>query len=229
MNEGLVRSLNTPWIPWLILLALSFSLAYIRYTDQKRFGLIIKSHFNGIVFREAVREETLFSSVTSRLLLLNSVFVGALLIGAIISFYTASLPSTTQLLYLIGAIAGYQVVKWILSSIVGWLGEVRSVQGDYKARNIFYVQTAGIFLLPFVVGYYFFPSYFQNIPLKAISIWLGIGMITVLYFIKLAQTVMQTTTIKISWYYIILYLCTLEILPLVVLFRLLVVEFRVFD
>lgn len=93
------------------------------------------------------------------------------------------------------------------------------VSGEYALIRIFATQTwiNGLFfgILLFIVGVIWslnpqFTNYLNNIFIYLIASFL---------IIRLIKVSIASLLEGISWYYIILYLCTLEILPLIVVYR----------
>lgn len=106
--------------------------------------------------------------------------------------------------------------KYIFYSISGFLFNVQSEINEY----IYYSRSGnhimGLFLLPPAVLFIFFEGLWQQILLI-------LGTLTVLLFsvISLFKGVKIITQKDFSIYYLILYLCTLEILPLLLVWRIL--------
>jgi hypothetical protein len=75
-------------------------------------------------------------------------------------------------------------------------------------------KIAGLLLIPIVIGLAYFPYG------KSILVNLGIVLITFMYLFRVKRGIqIGISKAKLSYFYLFIYLCTLEILPLAVLVR----------
>ncbi len=114
---------------------------------------------------------------------------------------------------------GYYWARKILFFFIGYFSEQPFIANEINTYNKFFYQVLGMIMIPML--------FFANFRLADSDItWLAFfynGLFLLLqitliltYLFKLVQEFRQTTQIKISGYYLFLYFCTLEILPLIV-------------
>ena len=142
----------------------------------------------------------------------TSVWANVLLWFAVVSSYALLLMTDTILFpFLFVIIAAYFGLKWSMMRFVGYIyglkEEVRSFSTDYFVI----VVVLGLLLLPMVCGRIYMPEIpglVWNILLLTMAVFVLITL-----FIKLLQIFYTGIS---SLFYIFLYLCTSEILPLLV-------------
>ena len=193
-------------------------LAWIRVSSEKYFYSLLQSTFNyqtaNRLFREkvanimhpALRLDILFFMVSGIFLLHTEHYF----------FRTLPYPDYVFLFINIGIVLLFVNGKYFLYYLTGFLFKNETETSEF----IFYLKSEnrvmGIFLLPFAV-LLFFTSNFLHLFL------LFLGIIIVLFFsiAGLFRGLKIIAKKDFSIYYMILYLCTLEILPLLIAWRIL--------
>lgn len=209
------------WVSVVIFL----TLAVIAYSRQKNnaIQIALKSFFNVRFFRQSLREETNSTIYSGRVLLINS-FVIISIVLFYFSFNISNQIENKYLLFLIllGAISSLYMVNIAIKFFISRVSGLKVIENESVRYNQFFFQVLGLFLLPGVIGLYFFPNQIAGYDLKTIAEQYIIIVIIALLLNKLIQSIFQSFEIKISWFYIFLYICTLEILPLCVGFQLII-------
>jgi len=107
-------------------------------------------------------------------------------------------------------------VKILIVKFLGHLFKVQNVANSYAGQILSFCNTLGLFLLPVIILLSF---YKQVSPLY--FIYISVGLITVFVVIRLFKGfLLGLNSSKISGIYLFMYLCTLEILPFVVITKL---------
>jgi hypothetical protein len=112
------------------------------------------------------------------------------------------------------------LVKYSVNSILAYISLNNELNKEYLFNVFIFSQTTGIILFPFVICLQFtkYPSEWFLYP--ALIIWLGF------YALRMFRGfIISVTEQNIGIIYIFLYLCALEILPLLVLTKFLLVNF----
>lgn len=94
-------------------------------------------------------------------------------------------------------------------------GEYRRLKENVQIVSMIF-QLVGIILIPLTIILMLNPVFYK------IIIYAGVAIYMVFMAVRLFRGASYAIQNKIPWYYIILYLCSLEILPLGVLYKLLV-------
>jgi len=173
-----------------------------------------------------------FPSFTSKLSRSNvSNFLPSFILGAL--FYFNSTIFTYQILTHyhrpIAGINGPLMLPVILSflfilftakiityRIVGKIFDTSNSITHYLSSASASSKAFGVLVLPIIVFLPFTEPNIQEILIKT-----GIGLFTTLYLIQLGHGIRTNFSNLLSAYYIILYLCALEILPLAILYKVL--------
>ena len=233
MNETGIPIDTISSVEWMLipLIIVLVSYAIIRHMKAGVIGDAFHQYFSFTLSNQDYKAAHGLSSRLSVALVFNSIIVISILLYKILArIITPVNPYwfyglvVCGLLILLG-------VKIAIISLVKDLSESRDVLEKAKSYNYRYYQIIGVLLLPGIVAILFFPhSTNLNIYLlgeksqnlgEVYCAFLLAGS----YVIRLSQSIIQSLGVKVSWYYIILYLCTLEILPLVVTYGLLVGKF----
>jgi hypothetical protein len=223
LSTNLRPELNLYWVSFVVL----FSFILLAYVKQKNNAIFtsFKSFFNFRFFRQAIREETNASKLYSRILLINSFIIIAIVLNHFFSdLFISSIDKegSVAFLLLLLVVFFWYGVNVLVKKIIAKVSNTEIVEKEAELYNQYFFQVLGVALLPGVVGLYFFPKeIFEYDVVKGVETYMKI-IIAVLLLNKLIQSIFQSFEIKISWFYIFLYICTLEILPLCIGFQLLV-------
>ncbi|MFH0865100.1 MAG: DUF4271 domain-containing protein [Bacteroidota bacterium] len=205
--------MNPEWIAPVILFCFVL-LATARYGWHKRMIQIFKAFFVGRLFVQLAREGGLFNERVTLFLFSSYIISFTLFLFQIINFYIGTpSSSTSSLIFFLQLLAGvslFYIFKIALFRFSGYVFKSVKEISNYVLTIFVFGQIAGILILPFLV----LLTYTKN----EINIAAGSILFSMLYvyrFFRGAVTV--TSSSKISTYYIFLYLCTLEILPLLII------------
>lgn len=120
-------------------------------------------------------------------------------------------------LYIFTLLMLYHFAMLTFIRFLGWVFNNRSLSNEAIVNLWTYNILAGLFVAPFIIATFF---------VKSFSILLIVKIITLCFvlflFVKIVRWFKILFTYRVSILYIILYLCTLEVMPLLVLYKLLV-------
>lgn len=223
LSSNLRPDFNLYWVSLIVF----FSLVLLSYVKQKNSAIFtsFKSFFYFRFFRQSIREETNASKLYSRILLINSFVIITIVIHYFLSdlfVLKYNISEFLSFLLIFFSVLIWYVANTILKSVIARISNALIVEKEAERYNQFFFQVLGIMLLPGVLGLYFFPIKVFDLELKPVVEMYIKTIIIALLLNKLIQSIFQSFEIKISWFYIFLYICTLEILPLCVGFQLLV-------
>lgn len=126
------------------------------------------------------------------------------------------LQSWGLLLALLGFLVVIFTLKFIVYRFVGWVFQVLPPTREYLFQSSVMSKAYGLILLPLVVVFPFLePEARHWIP------GIGFSVFILLYLIQIGRGVVANLRNPLSGYYIFLYLCALEILPLSILYKVL--------
>lgn len=237
MNETLIPIDKISSVEWMVvpLLFVLVSYAIIRHMQVGVIEDSFRQYFSFTLTNQDYKGAHGLSSRLSIFLALNSIIVISILIYKLL--VRVAIPIDPYLLYglIVTGVLLLLVLKLSIISMVKGISEVRDVLEKARNYNFRYYQIIGVMLLPGIIATLFFPQG-TNIKIQLFSQESqNIGelycafILIIFYVTRLFQSIRESLGVKVSWYYIILYLCTLEILPLVVTYRLLVGKFLMFN
>lgn len=207
-------TLYEEWMLLVFLLVL-LNIAYVRIAYQRRMQRLFDSILRVQILRQVMREELVFSHRASILLFLNFCLLAGL--TTYLAFRWASFPLPFDqgwmnfMVFALG-IALLYYGKLMLSRILRWVLQDSGLIREYLFEVFLINKVAGIFILPLVVGMAFL-NLSQVGWLFIASCVLGLA----LFGYRIMQGLILSSAHAVSRVYIILYLCTLEILPLYLL------------
>lgn len=195
------------------LILLGFSKAF----SSGRFKQTIKAIVNYGVAQEITREEKVFFHSVNILLTIIHIFLISLFIYQVkdVIFYsqTGMYPFVYYLL-IVGFILAMYLIKYIFSLILFFIFEDVSISSEYIFNISLYNNLLGVLLIP-ILGL----AYFSSLDFYFILYYLALPTLLATFFLRMVRLYSIGKIKGISFFYIFLYICTLEIIPLVVLFR----------
>ena len=216
-GKKVVRS-NPDWLIGVLLL--SFLLfASVRLIFNKYLSQLIQSTINYSTFTRSFRERyfNLFHA-SFRLDLVFSLIMGLFGYQLLRSFKITLGTSKTYYTYLIclGIVIGYFISKKIIYYILGILTESKPEVQEYLFSMTVFNRVLGLFLMPVTATIAFVP-FTQVEPI----LYAGIAIIGIFYLMSLFRGGKIFLKKHFSISYLILYLCTLEFLPIILIYALL--------
>jgi len=200
------------------LLFIAFALFVWLYVSNSKFmNQLFKSFYSTRFASQFTREENSIVNRATILLSIMFLLLATLFIVKISEFYNFVEPQNSSFLFMVGAIllVSY-TVKLISIRFFGFVFKNLTEAYDYISTIVLFWNALALFLLPILCCLLFL----KQIDAKVfITIGLiGIGVFLLIRFVK--AIVIGLNSARISKLYLFLYLCTLEILPFVILYKL---------
>jgi hypothetical protein len=200
-----------------LLIGMLFYLAFIKVTFPKYFSNLFQLIFQSPVRQKQTREQlqqnnlaALFSNI---LFILNaSIFVSLLAVkNAWVDF-----SLYTCIAYSAALFAGLYVFKFLFLWFSGWLFGQTEAIGNYSFIVFLANKVMGVFLIPAILLLAFSPISVQDFAYN-----IALIVITILFVYRyLISFSIVRTSLKVSAFHFFLYLCTCEVLPMLVLYKL---------
>lgn len=213
-KERVVRSVDGVF--WLLLLVLVV-FAYLRTVKSKRLTQLGESFFSTRFVSQMLREEGVLRSDVNLLMLFSSLIV----ISISLSFIPVHLSWFNLQNESFGVVFGWMfllslglfIVKNILVKLSNWFFTSANYSQEYIFNSFQFTQAFGLLLFPLVL-LHLYTGVINAFWFYWIAFFVG-GVMYLGRIVKLVYLAMNST--NFSLVYIILYLCTLEILPLFIL------------
>ena len=201
----------------IVFLLLFGGLAWVRVVDTRRFGALLRMFVYQRFLRQAVREEELLGSGIS--MVFTTVFVssGAFLLyhlmgGNSKNWFSFELTGVLLFLLLVAAVFLTYLVKYSVVKLIQFVFDVDRGLNEHLYNTWLLNVVLGIVLLPIVLVINF--SSWQG---ASYLMWGALGLVGVFFLYRLIRGIRTGIGQKVSIFYLFIYLCSLEILPLVVL------------
>ena len=208
---------SADWV-LLVLLPLLAGLAWIKATRPRRFPELFRMFVYQRFVRQSMREDDLLADFSSIVLALVFVFSGGLLLweaGEALGIKVQVLGEQKgPLLFLVfsACLFGAYLLKFLGIRIMQFLFDTDRGLKEYLYTTWLTNVVLGLVLLPLV-----FTVVFSNWEGVTYLVWGGLGLAGLFYLYRIGRGIRIGIVNNVSVFYLFLYLCTLEILPLIVL------------
>ncbi len=204
------------WIP-LLLVAGLILFAWVKLFYGRRLGMIFRGVFAKNYANQLIREGNLFNERIGLVLFFLHIFMASLFVYLATPLFNVRLPEIPDLLlYLLitSSVLGLWVFKAAYVRLLSLLFKTGESSRELVANMFLYNLFTGIALMPALWGMAFTD--------REVFFYISLIIIVVVYIIRLGrEAVIGFTVNKFSAFHLFLYLCTLEILPLIVLAKIL--------
>ena len=200
-----------------LIIGMLFYLAFIKVTFPKYFSnlfqLIFQSPIRQKQTREQLQQNNLAALFSNILFILNaSIFVS--LIAVKNAWVDLSLYNCMA--YSAIAFTGLYLFKFLFLWFSGWLFSQREAIGNYSFIVFLTNKVMGVFLIPAILLLAFSPLSVQDFAYNSALIIISILFV---YRYLISFSIVRAS-LKVSAFHFFLYLCTCEVLPMFVLYKL---------
>ncbi len=212
-----LRSAPSLYEDWMLLLfALVFiHIAYVRISYQRRLQRLFSSLLRLQILRQLMREELVFSHRASVLLFANFVLLLSLVFYLTAKFFEWSLPygyGWLSYLVVVASIALLYFSKLMLGRFMRWLFKDGSVIREYLFELFLVNKALGLLLIPVCLA-----MAYTSAGSVILLLWLAAFLAAGSFLFRILQGLRISRSHRAHGVYIFLYLCTLEILPVLVI------------
>ncbi len=202
------------WMLYLVLICF-FILAIAKLYYSGRVSMLIRSVFNLRFFIRTDKHNMILGERVSYLLKLNYLVCLSLLIMQTSLFFEIIPPwmhlhPVLTLALILLAIALFYVLKHLLISYIGWLFHARKAGKAYFSNIFVFNHFVGILLLPLVFYQALNPLVYILIAACVLLVAFNVNKV-------MRSVILARTYTDFSVYYIFLYLCGVELAPLLML------------
>jgi hypothetical protein len=206
----------------IILLGSVLLLAFVKAFSNNRFNQGVKALFNYTVAQEITREEKVFfhrSNVFFTIIHLLTLSLFVFQLKDLIYSSLIEVDKFSLFLLILTFFTGMYLVKYIFTRILFFVFNDVSTAPEYIFNVSLYNNLLGSFLIPVLCI-----TYFTALPFQFVLLYLAIPLLLIIFVFRLFRLLKIGQIKGVSYFYIIVYICSLEILPLVVLFRIFILK-----
>jgi len=201
------------WVMVLILLSVII-IGYLFSAFNTRFISAVKAFFSLRFANQLAREEYSLTNPVSVFLSVNFLLATSLFILQLITsgkIISAGIEfNFFSFLVVILAVLAVYSVKIISLKILAFIFDKSLVAGEYTFTIFLVNQIIGIGFIPVII----FIAYGEQ-ALASAFIYMGIALILIAFFLRVGKgAIAALTSGEVTLFYLFLYFCTLEILPL---------------
>jgi hypothetical protein len=207
------------WFVGVILFSL-FLLASVKFLFSRYLSKLVESISNSHTANNLFLEKNI--NMIKGSLIINILFVVNISLFTVNVLNHNSISSIQEYgfkefaLILLGVLMLY-IGKVVVVRSLGYVFKGSNESKEYIFTTFLYNKNLGLFLFPVIIALPFVQPY-------AVEwlIYIGVSMITVFYVLRIARGLKILFRKHVSIFYMILYLCALEIFPLLMIYKLLV-------
>ncbi|MCB0400861.1 MAG: DUF4271 domain-containing protein [Flavobacteriales bacterium] len=215
-----VRNVEVENWQTVLLLITFFLLAFVKAFNSTRFHESVKALFNYDVAEEIVREEKVFFHQVNLITTLIHLITVSLLIFYMRGSIAVDLASDfTLYLFIVVFVCVLYLMKYTVSKVLFFVFNDIGIANEYIFNVSLYNGLLGSALIP-VLSLLYFTPFEPHIVLN----YLLVPLLLLVFSWRLLRLFVIGKEKGISYFYIFLYICTLEILPLVVLYRIFILK-----
>jgi len=216
MAENKVNYDHPFWVSGILLICFIL-IAWGRLFFGRRLDMIFRAVFAKNFANQLIREGNLFNERIGLVLFVNYLAVISLFVYlAIPLFTTASLGLSDIMIYLsiVGFFLGLWFLKTLLSKTLSLLFNTNEHAKELMSNMYLFNLFAGILLLPLVCCMAFAQT--------EVFFYIRLTILSLIYTFRIfREAIVGFRLINFSVFHLFLYLCTLEILPMIVLAKIL--------
>jgi hypothetical protein len=215
-NEGVDYS--NDWILGIFLLSfvmfIGTKLFYNKYIKSIR-----KASYNSGISERLLTDQNIL--LTRASFFLNFIFIinAGLFVYESLKYFQAGLKSQWHPIYWMliftGIVLIYYLGKYVILKIFAFVFNQHKLINVYIHNIFVYNKNIGLFLFPVIIAIPYVPDFMQGYMV-------GIGLLIIIWFTiwRIFRGLQIVFRFNIPFLYLILYLCTIEILPILIIYRL---------
>jgi len=198
-----------------IILSLIIIITLIKYNNHKKFSSLLKIFWNRSYLKKYKYEKITYYPFDYILQINFVVSLGLFAFIYTIIYNGNNLAfNFLEFINIIQIIITFLILKNLSEIVISWVFNIQWMTKLYLNEKINYNSLIGLIILPIniLILYFFNPS----INIIFIFIYIILLLKLTAY---INSFILHQKTIKKSWFYFILYLCTLEIIPYLLLYN----------
>ena len=196
-------------------------LAFLRFVYTRYFNNLFRFFFNASLRQSQLIEQLLQAKLPSLLFNMLFVFSGGLYIYLLLMYnhWIDNLDFWQILAYCTVSLGLIYLIKFFTIKFTGWLTGLTEVTNNYVFIIFLFNKVIGIFLLPFIVIIAF------SMPALANSAVIGsLLLIGILFLIRFFRSyALLQNQLKLSQFHFLMYVVGVEIIPVLIVYKGLVV------
>lgn len=217
-DKAQIHFTNYDYLLALILFVFYVVYVWLYVTNRKRLNQLVKSFYQSRSNTALTRDDYAASNRVAVVLSTLFLFTLSLFLGQVADYYGlfARFDHEIRYLFIAGALILMYLIKFSIVRFAGFIFKTGKEASEYMGTLFLFVNIVGLFMLPVVTCLAFVR---QVSPF--VFICTGFTIIIGFLAIRLIRGILiGLNSNRVSGFYLFLYLCTLEIVPFVILIKL---------
>lgn len=214
------KSFTPDWIFGIMLLS-SFIIILIRIYYDKYLNIVFKSIHNYQFSFKLFKDQSALYTQLSYILNLNSAIVTGLYFYQLLKYFKTEtflgFSGFSLLLVIPVILIGIYILQYIVFSFIGNLTLRRNAGKEYMHHAFMLNKIMGLVFIPITLCIAYLPDY-----MRVYFVYLGSVVIVLFYFKRIQRGITILNRNHVLKFYWILYFCTLEILPVLMMVKLII-------
>lgn len=204
------------WIFYILLLVVVY-FAFVRNVFHKSFPVIFQAYWNDRSINQFTREDNFFKSRNAVFYFVLFSMVYATMIYFMLDHFAYKMPKQGLELYylIISVLVIFYTAKYLLMKFIGYIFSVQRLISGYLAiisvSNLVYA----VIIIPFLVFFHYISYDYKTYLIAIIMIMFVFN--TVYKYLRTGAFLSNNYQFPI--FYLFLYLCTFEIMPLLIIYK----------
>lgn len=200
------------WVFW-VFLGMFIILAWIQIFYAHRLRMVVGATFTTRHLHQLAREGNLFNERISIALSLIYVTTVAMVIYQVIRLIfhqtSSSIPQFQLYMLIVLAVIGFWSFKVLIMNLLSLIFKTDHINNEYKLNILVTISILGLLLIPVLVFAVYLKTYWL--------IYIALGLIGIFSLFRVIKGFFIGISLtRFSYFFLFVYLCTLEILPLLV-------------
>jgi len=214
-NEGRVKSERPQWVLFSVFL-LFLSIAIIKLIFPGDFTMIVQAYYQERTLQQVSKEDNMLTSWPYIFLyLIFSLALGLFIVLIESAFVRYDVLNLENYLRTSIIVAALFILKIVFIRFISFVFEIERLVREYITVLYLVYFNSMLFLMPFLLMIVFVPTAYFNIILILFSV-----IVTILFAYRFFRTALRLFgTVRFSLVYLILYLCALEVAPILILIK----------
>jgi hypothetical protein len=218
VNRNAIKLRKSP-DQWIVFVFLIIVLLYVLIKNiyNKTLSIIFQAYWNDRAISQFTRDDNFFKLRNTLLYFVLFAMVYGLLIKYMLDTFGVEIKTkdSDEYLFITAAAVLFYIAKFILMKFAGYVFSIQKLMSGYLSiisiSNFIY----SIFIIPFLILYYYLPNEYEGLVFYLILILFCFN--TIYKYLRTGSFILNN--FQFPKFYLFLYLCSLEIMPLLIIYK----------
>ena len=218
VNRNAIKLRKSP-DQWIVFVFLVIVLLYVLIKNiyNKTLSIVFQAYWNDRAISQFTRDDNFFKLRNTLLYFVLFAMVYGLLIKYMLNNFGVEIKTkdSDEYLFITAAAVLFYIAKFVLMKFAGYVFSIHKLMSGYLSiisiSNFIY----SIFIIPFLILYYYVPNEYEGLVFYLILILFCFN--TIYKYLRTGSFILNN--FQFPKFYLFLYLCSLEIMPLLIIYK----------